>query len=241
MSFSNQNNGLTIESNAACAQATGAAIAHSLNADERADFAAGLRCAPRHPSTSSVFVVFWRDPEHRIAARPARIAHPCAVLAPLMAPVVGTALGTVLGSVRFFVRSLFAFLLGSLLVFLIGVAAGMGCSCSPHTGSRQAWRKPSERTALLGKLFGVSSRRYFHYHAMAHEVERPVYPLSCWLTSFIFRWRSLAGSGSGVPHLWPDGLVIYAINLAWGFIRSCDAGYPGLPALTLFGYTLAQP
>ena len=47
-----------------------------------------------------------------------------AILSPLMAPVIGIALGTVVGSVQFFLRSLVGLLIGSSLVFLVGILAG---------------------------------------------------------------------------------------------------------------------
>src|SRR4030042_155798 len=48
-----------------------------------------------------------------------------AVFAPLMAPVVGLSLGTAVGSYKFFARSLVGLAIGGLLVFIVGVAAGL--------------------------------------------------------------------------------------------------------------------
>jgi hypothetical protein len=52
---------------------------------------------------------------------------------------------------------------------------------------------------------------------------------------------ALAGFGlsAGIPHFWPDGLVVFAIYLAWVilFITLALAFY-GFRPLTLFGYTL---
>ena len=47
-----------------------------------------------------------------------------AILAPLMAPVIGISLGMVVGSVQFFLRSLVGLLIGSVLVFSVGILAG---------------------------------------------------------------------------------------------------------------------
>lgn len=47
------------------------------------------------------------------------------------------------------------------------------------------------------------------------------------------------GLTSGVPDLWPDGVVIYAIYLAWGALLGAVAlAVLGFRPLTLFGYTL---
>ena len=52
---------------------------------------------------------------------------------------------------------------------------------------------------------------------MAYEGRAPALP-SVLLAYELYLPLAIAGLGlgSGVPHLWPDGLVIYAINLAWG-------------------------
>jgi hypothetical protein len=52
---------------------------------------------------------------------------------------------------------------------------------------------------------------------------------------------AIAGFGltSGVPHLWPDGLVVFAIHLAWSaLLGALTLAILGLRPLTLFGYTL---
>ena len=47
-----------------------------------------------------------------------------ALIAPMMVPVVGLALATIIGSFRFFFRSLAALLVGSAMVFSMGLVAG---------------------------------------------------------------------------------------------------------------------
>jgi hypothetical protein len=47
------------------------------------------------------------------------------------------------------------------------------------------------------------------------------------------------GLGSGVPHLWPDGLVVFAVHLAWSaLLGAITLAILGFRPLTLFGYTL---
>jgi hypothetical protein len=47
------------------------------------------------------------------------------------------------------------------------------------------------------------------------------------------------GLGSGVPYLWPDGLVIFAVHLAWtALLGAVTLAILGFRPLTLFGYTL---
>jgi hypothetical protein len=47
------------------------------------------------------------------------------------------------------------------------------------------------------------------------------------------------GLGSGVAHLWPDGLVLFALHLAWvTLIGAGTLALMGFRPLTLFGYSL---
>jgi hypothetical protein len=48
------------------------------------------------------------------------------------------------------------------------------------------------------------------------------------------------GLGSGEPHLWPDGVVVFAVYLAWGsLLGAATLAIMGFRPLTLFGYTLS--
>jgi hypothetical protein len=48
------------------------------------------------------------------------------------------------------------------------------------------------------------------------------------------------GLGSGVPHLFPDGLVVFAVHLAWAaLLAAVGFAVLGFRPLTLFGYTLS--
>jgi hypothetical protein len=213
-----------------------------LNADQRADFVSriALRTTP-----SFDFFLFSLLSGVVLSAgllldQPALLILG-AVLAPLMAPVIGTALGTVLGSVRYFARSLFAFVLGSLLVFLVGLAAGMGMVmlapywqpaslAQAHLNAQLSWA--NFLVLALGAIFTTM--------AMAHEGRAPGLP-SVLLAYELYLPLAIAGLGlgSGVPHLWPDGLVIYAIHLAWGILLGAvTLAILGFRPLTLFGYTL---
>ncbi|MFN2145245.1 MAG: hypothetical protein ACK2T7_07815, partial [Anaerolineales bacterium] len=47
------------------------------------------------------------------------------------------------------------------------------------------------------------------------------------------------GLGSGIPHLWPDGLVVFIIHLAWAALAGAvTLAIMGFRPLTLFGYTI---
>lgn len=159
------------------------------------------------------------------------------LLAPLMAPVVGIALGTVIGSVRFFLRSLVGLSIGGLLVFGAGFAVGLVTYIwfppslnQAHYYAQLSWS--NFLVLALGACFTAAAMLDKKYNpalasvALAYELYIPL---------------TIAGFGlsSGVPHLWPDGLVVFAIYLAWSaLLGALSLAILGLRPLTLFGYTL---
>jgi hypothetical protein len=165
-----------------------------------------------------------------------------AALAPLMAPAIGICLGTVVGSVRLFLRSLLGLLIGCLIVFLTGWVAG--------TYGR-AWLS---ETQYLSHLHAQISWPNFLVLAVSSILttvslvrsESYEYPTISALPSAALAYElyvplALAGFGLGsqIPHLWPDGLVVFALHLAWSaLLGALVLALMGFRPLTLFGYTL---
>jgi len=160
-----------------------------------------------------------------------------AILAPLMAPVVGLALGTVIGSVRYFLRSLMGLLIGSVLVVMAGALAGWIWRLWMPSPLNQAYQQaqlswPNFLVLAVGACYTAAS--------MAHHEHQPALP-SVALAYTLYLPLSVAGFGltSGAPHLWPDGLVVFALHLAWSaFLGAATLAILGFRPLTLFGYTL---
>jgi hypothetical protein len=76
--------------------------------------------------------------------------------------------------------------------------------------------------------------------AMLHGEHNPA-PPSVALAYALYLPVTIAGFGltSGAPHLWPDGLVIFAMHLAWSALfGALTLAILGFRPLTLFGYTL---
>jgi hypothetical protein len=155
-----------------------------------------------------------------------------------MAPAVGVALGTIIGSYKFFFRSLTGLIIGSLLVFLgsalVGVVARYwmpGNLSQAYLFAQLSWTN----FALLavGAVFTAVT--------MAHHERNPAAP-SIALAYVIYLPVAVAGFGlsSGVAHLFPDGLVVSAVHLAWvALIGALALAILGFRPLTLFGYTLS--
>ncbi len=160
-----------------------------------------------------------------------------AVLAPLMSPLVGLSLATVVGSYKFFVRNLIGLLIACWIVFMVGIGGGiLGRVWLPEslTQALANARLSSLTIAILtiGAVFTAAT--------MVHHERSPSAP-SVILAYTIFLPLVVAGYGlgSGVPHLFPDGLIVFAIHLAWGaLLGAITLAILGFRPMTIFGYTL---
>src|SRR3972149_306503 len=136
-----------------------------------------------------------------------------AVLAPVMAPIVGLALGTVTGSVKFFARSMAGLITGGLLVFAAGALTGwLGITLldpdltHAYQHAQITWLNflvlAVGAVLLTASMTRAESRPLVSSVALAYELCIP-----------------LAAAGFGLttqaPHLWPDGLVVFIVHLAW--------------------------
>jgi uncharacterized membrane protein len=165
-----------------------------------------------------------------------------ALVAPFMGPGIGVSLGAVTGSVRFFGRSLVGFVIGSLLVFGTGMLAGLAVQTWAPLGISQAsmhaqlaW--PDFVVLIMGAVLSAT--------ALVNSEHNPSYMGGARVASVALAYEfyvplAAAGMGllSGLPHLFPDGLVVYSIHLAWAFlILAITLTVLGFRPLTLFGYT----
>ena len=160
-----------------------------------------------------------------------------AVFAPLMAPAVGLSFGTVIGSYKFFGRSLAGLLVGCLLVFGIGAAGGWLAQLWPPLGLEQAYLHA--RISWINFII-LAAGAIFTAATMAREERSPGAP-SVALAYSLYLPLTIAGFGltSGIPHLWPDGLVLFAIHLAWAILLGAlTLAILGFRPMSLFGYTL---
>jgi hypothetical protein len=162
-----------------------------------------------------------------------------ALLAPLLAPLVGLSLGSVTGSMRFFIRSLVGLALASGIVIIVGFIAGLAAwtlmlspleIIQPYYHARLDWASFLVLTlgAVLTTLWLVRERRGAAVASVALAYELFV-PLT--VAGF--------GLGAGLEHLWPDGLVVFMIYLAWAALLSAVTLLVlGFRPMTIFGYTL---
>jgi uncharacterized membrane protein len=214
-----------------------------LDADERADFIALVA----HRASPSFDFYLLSLVSGVILAAGLLLDSPSvlvlgAALAPLMAPVVGVALGTVVGSGQVFLRSLAGLLIGCALAFLSGTLGGAFFYQGNDAGLTQAISH-AQVSWINFLVLGISA--ILTTAAIVHAENDPnrlilAFP-SVALAYELYLPLTTAGFGLGgrIPHLWPDGLVVFALHLAWSILLGAiTLVILGFRPLTLFGYTL---
>ena len=160
-----------------------------------------------------------------------------ALIAPVMAPVAGISLGVILGSTKYFGRAIGGFLVGAVLALLGGALAGLITRLLPegdltqvHLYAQLGW--PAFLVIGIGAVLTTAT--------LVQEKRHPGIP-SVALAYGLFLPLAAAGFGlgSGIPHLWPDGLVLFFIHLAWAAVAGAiTLAFMGFRPLTLFGYSI---
>lgn len=160
-----------------------------------------------------------------------------ALLAPLMSPVIGISLGITLGSARYFMRSLGGFLVGSFLLTLGGALAGVATRLwepwelnQVHLHAQLSWPP----FVLIG--IGAIATSI----TLVQEKQNPGIPSTAIAYGLYLPLTAAGfGLGSNIPHLWPDGVVLFTVHLAWAaLVGAITLAFMGFRPLTLFGYSI---
>ncbi len=214
-----------------------------LNADERADFLAHV--AHRAEPTFDFFGLLLAAGV--VMSVGLRLDAPAllvlgAALAPLLAPVTGLALATVMGTSGPFLRSLGGLLVGSLLVFLAGLLTGrlsLGAA-GPFSQALQATRISWVNFLVLAVAAVLTSAAIAQDEGEARRLPL-VFPNVAWAYSLYLPLAAAGfGLGARLMFVWPDGLVVFALHLAWSvLLGALTLAVMGFRPLTLFGYTLS--
>lgn len=162
-----------------------------------------------------------------------------ALLAPFLSPVMGLAFGTLLGSPRFFLQALAAVFFGGLALFGMGALAGwlaqffqpvMLTQASLHA----AFTWPDFLVVTLGS--GLTT-----FMLVRSPDAKPLVS-NVALAYTLYLPAGVAGFGltAGAPGLWPDGLIVFAVHLAWAvLVGAIVLAALHLRPLNFFGYTVA--
>ncbi|MCI0555521.1 MAG: DUF389 domain-containing protein [Anaerolineae bacterium] len=135
------------------------------------------------------------------------------LVAPLMTPWIGMSLAVVAGSARFFFQTITALFVSSLLIFLSGILAGFASrTFGPLTfneafaHSRLWW--PDLAVLTIGSIILTIS--------FVRSEERPYLPSALLTYEFFLPFCAAGfGLGSGVSEIWPQGLYVFIVHLAW--------------------------
>lgn len=132
-----------------------------------------------------------------------------ALFVPFLGPVIGVALSAIIGSPRLFIQSLGATLLGGLIVFVSGAAAGWLASFWPglefrYASSHALFTIPDLFVLALGAGLSV-------FMLVRAPRQKPLIP-NVALGYELFLPLGVAGFGlvTGLPGLWPNGLLLFA-------------------------------
>lgn len=137
------------------------------------------------------------------------------LVAPLMTPWIGISLATIAGAGRFFIQTLTAFLVSSLLFFMTGLLAGVASRILPDSArtfnqaffeSRLWW--PNITILTIAAIILTIS--------FVRSEDRPYLPSALLAYGFILPISAAGfGLGSGVPGIWPEGLQVFLVHIAW--------------------------
>ena len=162
-----------------------------------------------------------------------------ALAAPPLTPFIGISLGTATGSVKFFSQRFIGSIIGSGFVFVVGILGGYTTVVLKTPGiqfliynARVSW------THLILVIAGTA----LSVISLKRQRQTPVLP-SVALAYELYIPIAIAGFGfgSGQPHLWPDGLVVFGIHLAVSVITGTIVFMLlGIKPLSFIGYTLGS-
>ena len=137
------------------------------------------------------------------------------LVAPLMTPWIGIALAAIAGAGRFFLQTITAFLVSSLMLFLSGLLAGVASRTLPNSArtfteafvhSRLWW--PDIAILTIGAIILTIS--------FVRSEERPYLPSALLAYGIILPVGAAGfGLGSGVEGIWPQGLQVFLVHIAW--------------------------
>ncbi len=216
-----------------------------IGADERAEFLDKLvhRTFPTLDFfilsliTASVMVLglYWDSPAVIVLS---------VALAPMMAPFIGISLGAVTGSARLFFNGLVSLLIGSALAFFAGWVGGQILGAQVSSDLTQARFITQISWINIGVLAAAALMTTLHTVHLDYEIPQfhPALP-STVLAYEIYLPLVAAGFGLGsnIAHLYPDGIVVYALHISWGILLSAlTLAFLGFRPLTLFGYSLSS-
>jgi hypothetical protein len=135
------------------------------------------------------------------------------LLAPLMTPWVGMLLAIVTGSIKFFFETLAALLISAALIFISALLAGFASRIFlPLTFTNAFIHSHIWEAELVILTLGASLLTA----SFVRSEEKPFLPSVLVAYAFFLPLSAGAfGLGSGVPGIWPSGILVSLVHLGW--------------------------
>ncbi len=141
-----------------------------------------------------------------------------ALVAPLLTPWIGTTLSIIAGALRLFLQTLAAFLISSLIIFLGGLLAGFASRPFQPLTLNEAFL---HSRLWLADLVMLTLGAILITVSFVRSEDRPYLP-SALLAYELFLPLSAAGFGLGsnigLGEIWPQGLFVFFVHLAWATV-----------------------
>ena len=137
------------------------------------------------------------------------------LVAPLMTPWIGISLATIAGAGRFFLQTVTAFFVSSLILFLSSLLAGVASRTLP--GSARTFTEAFVHSHLWWPNIAILTiAAVILTISFVRSEERPYLPSALLAYGILLPICAAGfGLGSGVPGIWPAGLQVFLVHIAW--------------------------
>ena len=165
-----------------------------------------------------------------------------ALLAPFLSPVLGLVLAARVGSGRFFLNALFGLLVGFGLFFGGGLLGGfLAKTFFPQALAGKAVYTHAVLSIPDGILLSLGAVLLM-FLLVRKPNQRPLAANAALTYTLVLPVGAAGfGLGSGLPALFPDALIVFAVHLAWlMLLGTLTLALLGLRPRGWFGYTLGS-
>jgi hypothetical protein len=137
------------------------------------------------------------------------------LVAPLLTPWIGITLAAIAGAGRFFLQTVSALLVSSIILFTGGLLAGVASRTLPY--SARTFTAAFENSHLWWPNLAILTiAAIILTISFVRSENRPYLPSALLAYGIILPIGAAGfGLGSGVEGIWPQGLLVFLVHIAW--------------------------